>query len=186
MKKGFIVLLLVLMVPFATKGQENPYFGAGKMVPSAGIGWSGYGLGFGAGFEYGVTDAIGVYPSYMSHSYEDGLFDWSFNVFDVWATYHDKSINSWFGNNEKVDAYYMAGITFSSFSYEYAGSSLLFKDSDDTSIGFGVGAGGRYHFDDKLAFQGEARYRFVTYKAGGVSAGGVFYAIHLGASYALN
>lgn len=183
MKKGFLILLLVLILPLSVFSQEeNKHFDAGKMVASAGIGISGLGIGYGLGFEYGITDKWGIYPSYTMHSYETGSQTWSFNAFDIWATYHDKSINSWFGNNEKVDAYYMGGVTLVSFGVENTGS----KEETSSSFGFGFGAGGRYHFTDKIAAYGEGRYRIASFETDSYKLAIAWYSINVGVSYAIN
>lgn len=182
MKKGLLLLLLIFILPFATIAQENKYFNSGKMVATAGVGLSGLGLGYGVGFEYGITDNIGVFPAFITHSYESGIQSWSFNAFDIWGTYHSKSISSWFGNSDKVDAYYMGGVTIVSFGVE----SGIAKEETSSSFGFGVGAGGRYHFSDKLAAYGEGRYRFASSKTDSYSLAIAWYSLNVGVSYAIN
>ncbi len=183
MKKGLLIVLVLLVLPMTTFAQQSKHFSAGKMVASAGAGFSVFGLGYGVGFEYGITDKFGIYPSYMMNSWENGFNTWSFNVIDVWATYHDKSISNMFGSGDKIDAYYMVGATFVSLGVETAGAS----DETGSSIAFGGGAGGRYYFNDKVSAYGEGKYRFATLEAGNQTVGAItWYSINFGVSYAIN
>lgn len=183
MKKG-LLLFIVLLLPIFATAQENKYFSAGKMVATAGAGFSGLGLGFGAGFEYGITDKLGIFPAYTRHSYESGTQTWGFNAFDIWGTWHDKSIGNMFGNSDKVDAYFMAGVTFVSFAVENSVANS--KEETSSNIGFGGGAGGRYHFSDKLSMYGEGRYRFATFETDSYKLALAWYSINFGISYAIN
>lgn len=181
MKKLFIISLLVLTaLQFAVAGNDK--FSAGKMVAGGQVGLSALGLGFGANFEFGITNSIGIMPSFIIHNYTAGTQEWSFKVIDLYGTYHYKPGNSGFFSGEKVDTYGMLGISWVAFGAQ-SGSS---KEETSSSIAFGGGAGGRYYFTDKLSAFGEGKYRFASFKTDSYTLSLAWYSIYVGVSYAIN
>jgi len=181
MKKFATIALLLTLLPMLSFAQDAKYYDSGKMVATAGIGLSALQLGYGVGFEYGITGKFGIYPSYMRHNYSAGSVDWSFNVIDVWGTYHAKDLGGMFNfGGDNVDTYGMLGVTFASF-----GVDGLAGEESSSSFGFGIGAGGRYYFSDNIAFYGEGKYRFASFESDSYNLAIAWYSINVGVSYAI-
>ncbi len=177
------VYLLIVMI-FATAQfsfAQNDHFKAGKMIAGGQAGISALGMGFGANFEYGITNSIGVMPSFIIHNYSAGTQEWSFKVMDVYGTYHYKTKGGFF-SNEKLDTYGMAGVSWVAFGAK-SGSA---DEETSSSIAFGGGAGTRYYFTDKLSVFGEGKYRFASFKTNSYTLALAWYSIYAGISFAIN
>jgi len=181
MKRILTAAVVLLSLTQLVLAQDNKYFNSGKMVAGAQAGISGLGFGFGANFEYGITDKIGVAPSFIIHSYSSGTTDWSFKVMDVYGTYHFMPKTSFF-DPEKMDSYGMAGISFVSFGAQTTG----LKEETASSFAFGGGAGSRYYFSEKLSVFGEGKYRFASFKTDSYTLAVAWYSVAVGVTYAIN
>ncbi len=181
MKKLLTVAIVLLSLSQLAFAQDNKYFNAGKMVAGGQAGISGLGFGFGANFEYGITDKIGIQPAFIMHNYSAGTTDWYFNVIDVYGTYHFRPKVSFF-DPEKMDSYGMAGVSFVSFGAESPGTDA----ETASSFAFGSGAGSRYYFSEKLSVFGEGKYRFASFKTDSFTLAIAWYSIAFGVTYAIN
>ncbi len=180
MKTKIYVYLLFCFLPFMAFAQ-NDHFSAGKMLPAAHVDISALGFGYGASFEFGITNTIGVKPDITFHNYTIGTQDWSFIVIDAWGTWHTKPVTAIF-DPKKVDSYIMAGVTWASFGVTSGNAS----EETASSIGFGGGYGTRYYFSDKLSGMVEAKYRLATFKTNSYNLAIGWYTISAGISYAIN
>lgn len=181
MKKLSLLIMTIFVIAQFGFAQEN-HFSAGKMVAGGQAGISALGMGFGANFEFGISNSIGVMPSFIIHNYTTGSQDWSFKVIDVYGTYHYKPAGGGFFSSDKMDTYGMAGISWVSFGAK-SGSS---KEETSSSIAFGGGAGTRYYFTNSLSVFGEGKYRFATFKTNSYQLAIAWYSIYVGLSYAIN
>ena len=181
MKKTALLTVLILSFAQLTFAQDK-HFNAGKMVAAGQAGISALGMGFGANFEFGITNSIGIMPSFIMHSYTSGTQEWSFNVVDVYGTYHYKPKSGGFFSSEKMDTYGMAGISWVAFGAK-SGSS---DEETSSSIAFGGGAGTRYFFTDKLSVFGEGKYRFASFKTDSYTLALAWYSVYAGVSFAIN
>ncbi len=180
MKKLVLVMVLMFAITQLSFAQDK-HFSAGKMIAGGQAGISALGLGFGANFEYGITNSIGVMPSFIIHNYTSGTQEWSFKVIDVYGTYHYKTKGGFF-SSEKMDTYGMAGISWVAFGAK-SGSSA---EETSSSIAFGGGAGTRYYVTDKLSVFGEGKYRFASFKTNSYTLALAWYSIYAGVSFAIN
>ncbi len=181
MKKVAMVIILVLAVSQAGYSGDG-LFKAGKMVISGQTGLSALGFGFGANFEFGITNNFGIMPSFIIHNYSSGMVDWSFKVADLYGTYHYKSKKGGIFNPDKMDAYGMAGISYVSFG----ASSSGVDDETSSNIAFGGGVGTRYYFNSKLSVFGEGKYRFASFKTDSYQLAISWYSIYVGVCFAIN
>ncbi len=184
MKKGLFIVLLLVCLPLSMQAQENKLFGAGSMVAGANIDLSALQLGYGASFEYGITNSIGIKPAIVIHNYDLGTTQWSFTVIDAWATYHFTGGGFLsFMDPKKLDNYAMLGASFVSFGVE---SSTGGSEETSSSFGFGGGAGSRYHFNDKLSFSAEGKYRLASFSTDSYTLAIGWYTLSFGVSYSIN
>jgi len=181
MKKLLIVAVLLFSVVQMGYSQSD-YFNSGKMVAGGQAGISALGMGFGANFEFGITEDIGIMPSFIIHNYSAGTVDWSFKVADLYGTYHYKPSGGGFFSSDKMDTYGMAGISWVAFGAK-SGSS---DEETSSSIAFGGGVGTRYYFSQKLSVFGEGKYRFASFKTDNYTLSLAWYSISAGVSFAIN
>ncbi len=145
------------------------------MTANAGLSFSAFGFGYGASFEFGLTDKIGAQAGVTINSWENGAAKWSITPIDLWGTYHTDPIG--FGDT----GYYMAGVSFVNFSVEETGK----KDESATATLIGLGYGGTKKINDMLDLFFEARYRLGVLEAGSAKAAIAWYSLGAGISYSL-
>ena len=154
MKKN--LLLFVCLVLAGNLYAQKNSFSEGDKLLNLGIGLNSYysgGIPFGASFEYGVTDVIsaGANIDYLSYTYDyAGFGSYKFTALYIGArgSYHFNELLNL--NNDKIDLY--AGVTlgYRSFSWsdDFNGS---IGDSYGSGVFFGIYAGGKYYFTEKIA-----------------------------------
>lgn len=169
-------VLLSLVLLFSLSAQDLEKIGTGTMRAGVNVSMSGLGFGFGGNFEFGITDQIGAQINLATNSYESGTQKWSFVPIDIWGTYHTKAMS--FGDG----AYYMAGVTFTTFTVE----NTNVKDESDSGLFFGLGYGTLFKLGDKLTGFGEARYRLGTFETKSYKLTVAWYSIAAGVTYDLN
>ncbi len=131
---------------------ESSSFSKGDNVLDFGVGFSGYGTPFHAGFEHLFTDDIsaGVFANYASYV----------GVSVIWAgvkgNYHFNRILKL--NNDKVDL--TAGASIGYWSVGSKGISYAYGNT----IFFGIQIGGRYFFTNKIG-------AFAEFGGGNLSGG---------------
>ena len=131
-------------------------------------------LGYGASFEFGLTEKIGVQAGFTLNNYETGTQKWSITPIDLWGTYHTAPMG--FGDT----GYYMAGVSLVTFKVEDGA-----KDDSATATLFGLGYGGTQKINDMLDLYFEARYRIGVLEAGSYKLTIAWYVIGAGISYTL-
>ncbi len=166
MKKLALVLLVLLLVVAGASLASAIGFEKGKITlgPTIGYGW---GLGFGAQGEYGVTKNIGVGGDIAYISFTDkfnGYYswhEWKYTLIGVLAagSYH-------FTPGKVFDPYVKAGLGFFHWSATY-------KDSEGNTFNSLYSAG----YNSGLGVTGQigARYFFSPTVAGRASIGWPFY-----------
>lgn len=154
-------VILILAVLFFTVGTINAQFEAGKSHagPSLGFGFAGYGLTFGADYEYGMNlkdigvDApgkLGVGGIFRYYNWTEGSFgyEWSFTdiIIGAQGNYHFKV------GDGKVDPWVGLVLGFDVATSSWDGPSG-FGDNSDSSGGifFNGNAGVRYWFSPNMA-----------------------------------
>ncbi len=160
MKKSFILFLGLFFIASVSFAQ----FEVGKhhAGPSIGIGFGGYGLSFGADYEYGMSmkdigvDApgtLGVGGIFRYYNWSEdfgglGGYEWSYTdiIIGAQGNYHFKLDNS------KLDPWVGLVLGFDIASSSWDGPSGL-GDSSDSSGGlfFNGNAGCRYWFSPNMA-----------------------------------
>ncbi len=136
----------------AKANSESSCFSKGDNVIDLGVGFSGYGTPFHAGFEHLFTDDIsaGVFANYASY----------FSTSVIWAgvkgNYHFNRILKL--NNDKVDLTAGASIGY----WSVGGVSAAYGNT----VFFGVQIGGRYFFSEKIG-------AFAEFGGGNLSGGTV-------------
>lgn len=180
MKKLSLLIALVIMSTGVFAQANAKYYSAGSMIGGAGLNFSAFGLGFGANFEYGITDMFGIQAAINKNSYESGIQKWSLIPIDLYATWHNNAFNSGFMSGDMVDTYAMLGATWTTYSVD-DGS----KDESASGVGFGGGIGSRYYFNDHMSLGFEGKYRFASFEAGGYSLALAWYSIGLNFGYKL-
>lgn len=171
MKKTLLTLLVLCTAAFS---QGKSDFGSGSMIANAGLSFSGLGLGYGATFEFGITDKIGAQAGFSLNSHETGNQSWSMTPIDLWATYHTDAIG--FGDA----GYYMAGVSLVNFEVEVGNAS---EDATATFFGFGYGA--TQKINDSMDVYFEGRYRLGTFETDSYELVVAWYSIGAGISYKL-
>ncbi|MEX2230554.1 MAG: hypothetical protein WD824_00225 [Cyclobacteriaceae bacterium] len=156
MKNILKFLCVIAMVFSATFASGQARYNKGDMLLNVGFGLGYYygngGIPLIASFEFAPSDVItvGPYISYTSRGYTG--FRYTFLDFGVRGSYHFSELFEI--RNEKVDVYGGAnlGYAVSSFSYDNA-----FYDDNiyPSRVQFGLHAGARYFFSEKVAGYGE-------------------------------
>ena len=98
-------------------------------------------MGIGAKFQYGLTDAIRVEPSFNYYLEKDGLSLWDANV----------NFHYLFDVADKVKVYPLAGIGLSHWD---AASSV-------NELAVNLGAGAEYQLNDQWAVGAELKYQII-------------------------
>ncbi len=140
MKKISIVLAVVLFSALAVNAQ-SPLGNGGKQL-NAGIGFSGWGVPFYLGLDFGVHKDItlgleGSFRSYSDYDYSHSIFGFSGN-----GNYHFNTIleipRNW-------DLY--AGLNIGFYVWS---SPSGYKGSHSSGLDLGGQVGGRYYFNHKF------------------------------------
>jgi len=159
-------ILLVLLVLFFFMGNINAQFEMGKhyVGPSLGVGAGGYGLSFGADYEYGISlkeigfdepGALGVgvilryYSWSQSFTFLNLTYEWSYTdiIIGAQGNYHFKL------SNEKFDPWVGLILGFDISSASWNGPDN-FGGNLDASTGwvfFNASIGARYWFSPTIA-----------------------------------
>jgi len=149
MKKNLLmVLLLSLVVSVAAAG---PYFQKGTQIITPQVGLNSYAIPFGASFEFGLTENIGISANVMMQFWSEGIGAWGWSSTlitpSVEGAYHFTSLEV-----DKLDLYAGAGLGYSIYSFSWDDG----VGDDDTIVG-GSGlflspfAAARYYFNEKTA-----------------------------------
>jgi hypothetical protein len=106
-----------------------------------------------ASFEFAVNDVItvGPYLGYTSRGYTGG-WRYTFIDFGVRGSYHFSELFEI--RNEEIDIYGGANLGYAVSSYTYDGGSVI-NDRYPSQVRFGLHAGVRYFFSEKVAAFGE-------------------------------
>lgn len=173
MKKLLTFIALTALVALASTGKTSAQaYEKGRNYLNAGIGlgtYGGNGLGLGASFEHGFTDAIsgGGMVGYSSHKYGFGT-DYRFTFFFVGAraSYHFAELLNI--GNDKLDPYAGLGLAYRGYS-------------DNIGTGFGASYGSGVTL---LAHVG-ARYMFSPNVGGFAELGAGLAVLQLGVTFKL-
>lgn len=165
------LVALALLVMLATAVQTNAQMKAGSMRPALELNFGGLGLGYGASFEYGITDKISARASANISSYKTGGDEWSLIPIDAVGVY-----------NVDDSKYAMLGVTWTTFSVDPSSG----KKESSSSFGVVAGGGYRYKLNDKISVNGEGKYRVITLESGAYKLSVAWYTVGAGFSYALN
>ncbi len=169
MKKLALVLLAAVVVAglAVAQGFEKGKFYVG---PSVGYGW---GLGFGAQGEYGVTEKIGAGADFSYTSFSERYttygywYEWKYTLIGILAAgaYH-------FMPGKQFDPYIKAGLGFFNWDAKYSdqfgsvSASSLYSAAYTSGIGFAGQLGARYFFSPTMA--GRAAIGWPFYISGGL------------------
>ena len=157
--KTFSKLLLVAAIVFtASFASAQARYDKGDMLLNVGLGL-GYYYGGGGGvplmasLEFGVNDVItvGPYFGYTSRGYTG--FRYTFLDFGVRGSYHFSELFEI--RNEQVDIYGGLNLGYAVTSIHYDNSMYNDNDLYPSRIQFGLHAGARYFFSEKVAGFGE-------------------------------
>lgn len=96
-------------------------------------------LGFGVKYEYGITDALRLAPSFEYYLEKDGAKLWDVNA----------NLNYVFDVTERVNVYPLAGLGYA-------------KAGDEGEFAVNLGCGGEYQLKDKLYLFAELRYQIIS------------------------
>lgn len=155
-------VILVLTVLFFTMGNINAQFEAGKSHagPSLGIGFSGYGLTFGADYEYGMNlkdigveapGILGVGGILRYYNWSESWYSYKWSYTDIiigaQGNYHfkvgDGKVDPWIG--------LVLGFDISSSSYDGPAGSANNYSNPSSGLFFNGNAGVRYWFSPNMA-----------------------------------
>lgn len=170
MKKVLILAALTALLAFAgtSKTFAQAYQnGSNHLNVGLGIGtyYSG-GLGIGASFEHGFTDAIsgGAILGYSSANDNFGVYDYGFRVLTIGvrASYHFTELLKI--NNDKLDLYGGAGLAYRNLSYK--NDLIAGYNARGSSVFPVIHAGVRYFFAENIGVYGEVGYSFATLQGG--------------------
>lgn len=159
------VLIGMLTALFATIASAQGYQkGKTYLGPTIGYGW---GLGFGAGGEYGVTEniAVGGEFSYTGFTNSFGGFgytyEWKYTLIGFLAagSYH-------FSPGAQFDPYVRAGLGYFNWDATYTDSqgstsTSLFGAAYTSGIGFAGQVGARYHFSGQMSGRAALGWPFI-------------------------
>lgn len=132
-------------------------------------------LGIGAKFQYGITDAIRIEPSFNYYLEKDG-----FGLWDVNANFHYL-----FNVAEKINVYPLAGIGYANIKSSWGSESddedggyIDYDDSGDIvwvpgkgsseestnsgEIAVNLGIGAEYQLNEKLSIGAELKYQIIS------------------------
>jgi hypothetical protein len=157
MKKILTILCVIAMVFVATFASAQARYDKGDKLLNLGIGlgyyYGGGGVPLMASFEFAVTDAItvGPYFGYTSRGYTGG-WRYTFLDFGVRGSYHFSELFEI--RNEQIDIYGGANLGYAVSSYTYNGGNFD-NDLYPSQVRFGLHAGIRYFFSEKVAGFGE-------------------------------
>lgn len=145
MKKSICLIAIVFVLLSGKTFGQNP-LPMGKSQLNLGVGFSGWGVPFYVGFDYGVHKDITVGGEFSSRSYKENWksSDYSHNImgFSGNGNYH---FNSVLNIPKKWDFYAGLNIGF------YVWSSPSYYSGDNTSgLGYGTQIGGRYNISNKV------------------------------------
>ena len=175
MKKLFMVAIILMVGVGAAMAQKN--------VKAIGLNIN-YGteisnLGFGAKFQYGISDAIRIEPSFNYYLEKDGLGLWDINA----------NIHYLFDVAEKIKVYPLAGLgyancksTWESGYFDSYGEYHEFESEDGEEnssssgeIAVNLGIGGEYQLTNKFSIGAELKYQIISNFNQLVAAIGVTY-----------
>jgi hypothetical protein len=142
--------------PVITKHQDGSFSVKDKNFLDPGVGLGTYykGLPFGVSFEHGFTDQIsaGVFANYSSYNYSGFDYKLSIIYFGVRGSYHFAELFN--VTNPRFDPY--GGVSLGYYNVSFNGNE--FGSPYSSSVLFGVHAGVRYMFSDKVGGFAEAGY----------------------------
>jgi hypothetical protein len=169
MKNIFKFLCVVVLVFSATFASGQARYDKGDVLVNAGIGL-GYGY-FGGGVPlllsvtFAASDVItvGPYVGYTSYGY---LSSYRYTALDIGVrgSYHFSPLFEI--SNEKVDIYGGAALGYSITGSNYDYRQYGISDPYPNRIQFGLHAGARYFFSEKVAGFGELGFGLATLALG--------------------
>lgn len=130
-------------------------------------------LGIGAKFQYGITDAIRIEPSFNYYLEKDGVGLWDVNA----------NIHYLFDVTETIKVYPLAGLGYancktSSWGGESSGGHMDYDESGDViwvedegeggessssgEIAVNLGVGAEYQLNEKLSIGAELKYQIIS------------------------
>ncbi len=165
LKKTFILIGVLLFSITLIAGEKE--FNKGTDLLTAEIGFSSFGTPFGASFERGITDQIGVGASalFMNWGYGSGIFgDHSQTLIipSAFAVYHFTEINV-----KKLDVYAGASLGFGIYSSNWAGETAT------SSLFLSGIVGVRYYVTEKIAINFKESFGLIGDWSGSYSLLGV-------------
>ncbi len=149
MKKNLVIALLLSLSLSVAAAEVNFQKGSQIVTPMVGI--TSYAIPFGVGFEYGVTENIGVSGNLMLQFWSEDWGVWGYSCTlitpSIEGAYHFTGLDL-----SKFDIYAGLGLGYSIYSWKW-------KDADQGEFD-GVGGSGlylspfaaaRYYFNEKTA-----------------------------------
>lgn len=142
----------------ATFASAQARYDKGDVLLNAGIGLGYYyagGVPVIVSGEFAVNDVItvGPYFGYTSYNYNTFGFKWKYTFIDVGVrgSYHFSELFEI--RNEKVDIY--GGVSLGALISSYSGDGSFNNNPYGGGVRFGIHAGARYFFSEKVAGYGE-------------------------------
>jgi len=159
MKNIFKFLCVIVIVSSATVASGQGRYDKGDFLLNAGIGLGYYyagGVPLLLSGEWAVNDVItvGPYLGYTSYNYRwAGGNRWRYTFLDIGVrgSYHFSELFEI--RNEQVDVY--GGLSLGYLISNYSGDNFGFSDPYPDVVRFGIHAGARYFFSEKVAGYGE-------------------------------
>jgi len=152
--KKLLMVAIILMVGVSTAMAQ-------KNVKAVGLNLN-YGseisnLGVGAKFQYGITDAIRIEPSFNYYLEKEGVGLWDINA----------NIHYLFDVAEKMKVYPLAGLGYAHCKLSYEMEGITSDDSDEISASSGeiavnLGVGGEYQINENISIGAELKYQIIN------------------------
>jgi hypothetical protein len=148
MKKTIYASILVLLISTTFVFSQDKEFYKGTQIISPIIGLNSYTIPFGANFEYGITDNIGVGGTAMAWLWSGELWSNSLISITADAAYHFTKLKV-----DKLDLFAGAGLGVSiySFSWKSGYGQGLSGGAGSSGVYLKSFAGARYYFTPKIA-----------------------------------
>ena len=177
MKKIFMVAIILMVGVGAAMAQK----GEKAVGINVNYGSEISNVGFGAKFQYGITDAIRVEPSFDYYLEKDGVGFWDINV----------NFHYMFDVAENIKVYPLAGLGYANCKYTWSFDDIFdynnysaktrydlddfYEDlediykgeggeesSSDGEIAVNIGVGGEYQLNEKFSIGAELKYQIIN------------------------
>jgi len=146
-KKPFYISILFLLISSTFVFSQDREFYKGTQIISPILGLNSFTIPFGANFEYGITDNIGVGGTAMVWLWGSEYWSNSLISINADAAYHFSKIKV-----DKLDLFVGAGLGISLYSFSWkSGHPSLSGGLGSSGVYLEPFAGARYYFTPKIA-----------------------------------